>query len=232
MLDSQFQQYTLARTLNRRHHFYVGPTNSGKTFQALNSLIAAPSGIYLAPLRLLAMEVRDKLMQAGIACNLITGEERELVEGAKHCASTIEMMNPSIPVNVAVIDEIQMLQDRDRGSAWTAALVGVPARQVFVCGSNAVTNLCMSVLDALNETFEISYCERMTPLVLESESFCGTKSSIPNLFLAIFNILPLHPLDGGKVLARFLPPSINYKLEQNEQLTSMLLLVLIIAVFY
>lgn len=48
-----------------------------------------------------------------------------------------------------------------------------------------------------------------------------------NLFLAIFNILPIHPLDGGKVLARFLPASINYKLEQNEQITSMILLMLV-----
>lgn len=51
---------------------------------------------------------------------------------------------------------------------------------------------------------------------------------LTNLFLAIFNILPLHPLDGGKVLARFLPASINHKLEQNEQITSFILLGLMI----
>ena len=174
-------QFKLARSIKRHHHFYVGPTNSGKTYHALNTLIGAKSGIYLAPLRLLAMEVRDKLLAAGVPCNLITGEERDIIAGAQHTASTIEMMNPSKMVDVAIIDEIQMLQDPDRGNAWTAALVGVPAQQVFVCGSNAVTAPCLRVIESLNESYEITHLQRMTPLVLEDESLCGKRYSKPKL---------------------------------------------------
>lgn len=166
-----------ARSIKRHHYFYLGPTNSGKTYQALQSLEKAQSGVYLAPLRLLAMEVRDHLVAAGVPCNLITGEERVLMPGARHTASTIEMMNPTKRVEVAVIDEIQMLQDPDRGAAWTAALIGVPAAQVFVCGSNAVTAPCLNLIHALNETYTLHYLERKTPLLLEETSICGKRYS-------------------------------------------------------
>jgi len=175
------QRFTLARKRARHHHFYLGPTNSGKTYHALNALMEAKTGVYLAPLRLLAMEVRDRLVQAGVPCNLITGEERIVMEGAQHTASTIEMMHSTKAVDVAVIDEIQMLQDPDRGQAWTAALIGVPARQVFVCGSNAVTALCTKALDALEEPYEITYLERKTPLIFEENSLCGVRYSKPKL---------------------------------------------------
>ena len=177
MTDEYFNQFKHARSLKRHHHFYLGPTNSGKTYQALIALEQAKSGLYLAPLRLLAMEIRDRLVSNGIPCNLITGEERVLMDGAQHTASTIEMMNPSKIVEVAIIDEIQMLQDPDRGSAWTAALIGVPAEAVFICGSTAVTAPCITAIEAMNETYEITYLARKTPLVLEDESLCGKRYS-------------------------------------------------------
>ena len=175
--NSYINSFTQARSLKRHHHFYLGPTNSGKTHHALIALQEAKSGVYLAPLRLLAMEIRDRLVAAGIPCNLITGEERILMAGAQHTASTIEMMNPSNLVDVAVIDEIQMLQDPDRGSAWTAALVGVPAQRVFVCGSNAVTAPCIAVIEHMHETYEITQLARKTPLILEEVSICGNRYS-------------------------------------------------------
>jgi len=54
-LDEFSDSYEVARSLNRQIHFNLGPTNSGKTYQALLKLQAAESGVYLAPLRLLAM---------------------------------------------------------------------------------------------------------------------------------------------------------------------------------
>ena len=169
--------FSVARSIKRHHHFYLGPTNSGKTYQALLALEKAQSGVYLAPLRLLAMEIRDRLVAAGVPCNLITGEERVLMAGAQHTASTIEMMNPGRQVEVAIIDEIQMLQDPDRGSAWTSALVGAPASKVFICGSTAVTAPCIDTIEALNETYDVTFLERKTPLVLENESLCGKRYS-------------------------------------------------------
>ncbi|HSG92982.1 MAG TPA: helicase-related protein, partial [Methylotenera sp.] len=169
--------FSPARSIKRHHHFYLGPTNSGKTYQALLALENAQSGVYLAPLRLLAMEIRDRLVAAGVPCNLITGEERVLMAGAQHTASTIEMMNPNRQVEVAIIDEIQMLQDPDRGSAWTAALIGAPASKVFICGSSAVTAPCIDAITALGETYDITYLQRKTPLVLEDESLCGKRYS-------------------------------------------------------
>ena len=170
-------QFPLARNLKRTIQFHLGPTNSGKTHDALQALAKAASGVYLAPLRLLAMEVRDRLLEMGVPCNLITGEERQFIEGAQHTACTVEMMHPQQVVDVAIIDEIQMLQDEARGWAWTMALVGVPAKTVYVCGSEAVTQPCVRLVEAMGERYEIKRLQRKTPLLVESDSLTGERYS-------------------------------------------------------
>lgn len=161
------QAFPLARQLKRRFHFKLGPTNSGKTHEALEALKAANSGVYLAPLRLLAMEIRDRLTAHGIPCNLLTGEEHIVVPGATHTACTVEMLNPENEVEVAVIDEIQMLDDPDRGWAWTSALIGVPAATVYVCGADTVHQACIRALTLTGEAHDTTILTRKTTLQVE-----------------------------------------------------------------
>ena len=115
--------YPEARAINRKIIFHAGPTNSGKTYHALERFNAAKSGVYCGPLKMLAVEVHAKTNGRSTACDLVTGEERRLAredgEPAEHVACTVEMTNLSQPYEVAVIDEIQLVKDFQRGWAWT-----------------------------------------------------------------------------------------------------------------
>jgi ATP-dependent RNA helicase SUPV3L1/SUV3 len=71
----------------------------------------------------------------------VTGQERREELGARHTACTVEMASHRAVVDVAVVDEVQMLADHSRGWAWTRALLGVPARTLHVCGDPAVLPL-------------------------------------------------------------------------------------------
>jgi len=128
-----------ARRLQRSVTLYVGPPNSGKTHAAFEHLAQAHDGAYLAPLRLLALEGRDRLAARGVACSLLTGEENVPAPHARVVSSTIEMVGTNKPIDVAVIDEAQMIFDASRGWAWTQAIVAVPANEVIIiCSAYAV----------------------------------------------------------------------------------------------
>ncbi|MBP2229169.1 ATP-dependent RNA helicase SUPV3L1/SUV3 [Azospirillum agricola] len=156
--------FPVARGLNRKLVLVIGPTNSGKTHRAIAALKAARDGVYLAPLRLLALEVMERLNAEGTPTTLVTGEEEIRTPGARHTASTIEVMDPDRPVEVAVIDEIQMLADPDRGWAWTAALMGVPADTVYILGAPEVRPLVERAAAYLAEPLEVVELDRKTPL--------------------------------------------------------------------
>jgi len=156
--------FPLARSLKRQIVFHVGPTNSGKTYHALEALKEATTGYYLAPLRLLALEGYENLKRQGVHTSLITGEEEIIDEESTHISSTIEMMNPSVDVDVCVIDEIQMIADRDRGWAWANALIGAPAKKVILTGSSDALKAVEALCEYLEEPLEVIYFERKNPL--------------------------------------------------------------------
>lgn len=158
--------YPIARSLKRKLEFYVGPTNSGKTYNAMKVLKEANSGLYLAPLRLLALEGYEDLKESKIEASLITGEEQQLNEDAAHICSTIEMLDFDLEVDVAVIDEVQMLEDSDRGWAWVNAIIGVPAKKVIMTGSVNALEAVKKIAQYLGEELEVVKHKRKNPLIV------------------------------------------------------------------
>lgn len=108
------QCFPVARSMKRKVIAWLGPTNSGKTHRAILALSTAKSGMYLGPLRLLALEQRDRLVELGCPCSLITGEERD-EQSLTHSSRTVEMTDFSQRFEVCVLDEMQLAFDRDRG---------------------------------------------------------------------------------------------------------------------
>ncbi|KYQ93013.1 Mitochondrial RNA helicase [Tieghemostelium lacteum] len=155
-----------ARKYKRHFVLHVGPTNSGKTFNALKRLTEAESGVYCGPLRLLAHEVYDKIIDKGISCNLMTGQTKIIDKDANHTACTIETLSTDQMVEVAVIDEFQMVSDLQRGWAWTKAILGVPAAEVHLCGDNTAVNLVQKICAITGDSMEIKNYERLAELRL------------------------------------------------------------------
>ena len=173
LTEANFARYadffTPARSMRRSLELIVGPTNSGKTYQALNALAEGESGIYLAPLRLLALEGQEEIEKRGRPTSFLTGEERDLKAGATFWSSTIEMMDMNRVVDAAVIDEVQLLSDSDRGWAWSAALIGAPAKRIIMTGSPDCVPLVEDLAQYLGEPLSVRHLERFNPLaVLES----------------------------------------------------------------
>ncbi|KAM0683394.1 RNA helicase [Mitosporidium daphniae] len=218
--------FPLARSMKRKIIAHLGPTNSGKTHAALQRLRESgeqgEGGVYCAPLRLLAMEMYDRLNAEGLRCGLATGEAirgpklcttferktddenatlnsasiddgektrdlevmdslrvlfgydsstlRKRIQDAPFLSCTVEMADYGTPIGVAVIDEIQMMSDPDRGWAFTHALLGLPAKEIHVCGEPAILPLLKRISLLLEETIEIhTHYKRLVPLEAESK---------------------------------------------------------------
>ena len=158
------KQYPEARGMKRHFILHIGPTNSGKTYQALQRLRQAYRGIYLGPLRLLALEVYDRMTASGIPCTMITGEEAIRTPGSFVQASTVEILDIRETYDIAVIDEAQMMADENRGSFWTRAILGIRAEEIHVCCSGTAESLLVRMIGRCGDTYEIVRHERSTKL--------------------------------------------------------------------
>nr|CAG4640662.1 EOG090X01V1 [Eulimnadia texana] len=166
--------YPEARALTRKIIFHSGPTNSGKTFQALERFFTSKSGVYCGPLKLLASEVFHKSNARGTPCDLVTGEERRFANESKtpadHVACTVEMASVNTPYEVAVIDEIQLLKDPLRGWAWSRALLGIAAEEIHVCGEAAAIDIVSEMMLSVGEEVEVRRYKRLTQLTIEDRA--------------------------------------------------------------
>ncbi|KAJ3400918.1 hypothetical protein CcCBS67573_g05700 [Chytriomyces confervae] len=170
--------YPGARLLKRNIILHVGPTNSGKTYSALKRLQESKSGVYSGPLRLLAHEVYERINKAGTPCNLLTGEERRISDGVEKWACTVEMTPLTKEFEVAVVDEIQMIGDEQRGWAWTQALLGLQAKEVHLCGEATVIPLVERICEMTGDTVTIHHYKRLTELVIEPKGFQNNFNNI------------------------------------------------------
>lgn len=128
--DSVFETY---KTNNpEKIIIHTGETNTGKTYNALKALKNASKGSYLAPLRLLALEVYEELSEEAIRCSYITGEERKVSANATHVSSTIEKANYQEEYDCVVVDEAQMIGDKHRGSSWAKAILGIQTKELHI----------------------------------------------------------------------------------------------------
>lgn len=153
-----------ARRLHRMFVLHVGPTNSGKTYDAIEDLKTHTPGAYLGPLRLLALEMFDKLNDAGIPCSMLTGEESIPVEGAQVVSSTIELCNFNARYKTAVIDEAQLIADRNRGFAWLKAICLVDAEMVHVCMAPEALPFVEGLVTSFGDPCNVVWHKRLAPL--------------------------------------------------------------------
>ena len=138
----------------------LGPTNTGKTFLAIETMLSFDSGMIGFPLRLLAREVYDKITRK-IDSNkvaLITGEEKIMPTNAKYYLCTVESMPIDKKLEFVGIDEIQMCSDHERGHIFTDRLLNLRGEKLTMfMGSNTISN----IISKLDEDIEFINKKRL-----------------------------------------------------------------------
>ncbi len=147
----------------------LGPTNTGKTFLAIETMLSFDSGMIGFPLRLLAREVYDKITKkvdpSKVA--LITGEEKIIPINARYFLCTVESMPLDKSLEFVGIDEVQMCNDHERGHIFTDRLLHMRGEKLtMLMGSNSIKK----IIQKLDDDIEFKHRERLSKL-----SFGGHK---------------------------------------------------------
>ena len=141
----------------------LGPTNTGKTFLAIETMLSFDSGMIGFPLRLLAREVYDKIIKKVDSSKvaLITGEEKIIPSNSKYYLCTVESMPIDKNLEFVGIDEIQMCADHERGHIFTDRLLNLRGEKLTMfIGSNTIKN----IISKLDEDVEFINKKRLSKL--------------------------------------------------------------------
>ena len=143
----------------------LGPTNTGKTHLAIETMLSFDSGMIGFPLRLLAREVYDKVIKKvnSDKVALITGEEKIIPPDAKYFLCTVESMPINKELDFVGVDEIQMCADHERGHIFTDRLINLRGNKLtMLMGSSTIKKIISNLDDDLefinrNRLSQLSY---------------------------------------------------------------------------
>ena len=128
----------------------LGPTNTGKTHLAIETMLSFDTGMIGFPLRLLAREVYDKVIKKVSLDKvaLITGEEKIIPTNAKYYLCTVESMPIDKELDFVGVDEIQMCADHERGHIFTDRLLNLRGiKLTMLMGSNTIRPIISNLDD-------------------------------------------------------------------------------------
>lgn len=207
--DDYIDLYPAARAMHRKFYLHIGPTNSGKTYRAIQALEKAEHGIYLGPLRLLAYEQYETMNYDGCPCSLLTGEEEIQIPFSRVQASTIEMAAMKDVYDIAVIDEAQMMADEERGGYWSQAVLGLCASQIHVCAAPYAEKILIQMITDCGDEYEVEHLERLVPLEADRRTFRFPQSIQDGDALILFSRKDVHAC-AAELSQRKIPCSVIY----------------------
>jgi ATP-dependent RNA helicase SUPV3L1/SUV3 len=160
-------EYPEARAIRREFTLHIGGTNTGKTHNSIERLCEVGEGVYCAPLRVLALEIFERLNLRGVPCSLRTGEEEINVPNSLITSCTVEKLDINKEYALAIIDEVQMVGSSQRGAAWSRAILGARAKEVHLCGAENVLELVQEMITDCHDRYTTIHYKRDIPLEID-----------------------------------------------------------------